>query len=267
MTFGDSRLSLARVAILGPLVLGAAMGGLAADTVPVRFQEGSLHGFLELHSIDGALVAEGDLLQAVRDGDVEKRMLFRFKDGSVHEETVVFTQQAVYSMKSYRKLQRGPIFAQNIEISLERATGKYRVKTKDHKDGREEVLEGTLELPPDVYNGLILSITKDLPKETSEIVHLVAFTPKPRLIQLAVEPAGEQKILVGDIEKTAIHFVLKPKLGIWLTLFATLLGRVPPDEHVWILMDEVPAFVRSEGPLYPSGPIWRIQTTSPRWPD
>ena len=259
--------NFAKVAILGALTLGSATGRLAADPVPVRFVEGSLHGFLALRSIDGALVAEGDLLQVIRNGDVEKRMSFRFKDGSVLEESVVFTQQTVYTMQSYRMLQRGPVFAEDIEISLERATGKYRVKTKAHKDGREAVFEGTLELPPDVYNGLILSIMKDLPRGASETIHFVAFTPEPRLIQLAVEPAGEQKILVGDLEKTAIHYVLKPQLGIWLTLFATVLGRMPPDEHVWILMDDVPAFVRFEGPLYPAGPVWRIQLTSPRWPD
>ncbi len=263
----DVARSLARVAILG-LVLGvAAAGTLVAAPVPVRFVEGSLHGFLALRSIDGALVAEGDLLQVVRDEEVEKRMVFRFKDGSVLEESVVFTQNNVYSMKSYRMLQRGPVFTEDIEVSLERPTGKYRVKSKPHKTGRETVIDGTLELPPDVYNGLLLSIVKDLPQGVSETVHFVAFTPEPRLIQLAVAPVGEQRVLVGDLAKTAIHYVLKPQLGIWLKLFATVLGRMPPDEHVWILMDDVPAFVRFEGPLYPTGPVWRIQLTSPRWPE
>ena len=56
-------------------------------------------------------------------------------------------------------------------------------------------------------------------------------------------------------------------LGSWLKLFATLLGRVPPEYHAWIVTDEVPAFVRFEGPLYVTGPVWRIEVTSPRWPD
>jgi len=256
----------AKVAIVGLLYLGAAMGTLMAAPIPVRFVEGSLHGFLALRSIDGTLVAEGDLLQIVRDGVAQKRMTFQFKDGSVLEESVAFTQETVYTLQSYHLMQRGPIFVEDIEISMERATGKYSVKTKAHKDGKETVLQGTLELPPDVYNGLILSVVKDLPKGASETVHFVAFTPEPRLIQLAMAPAGEQQVLVGNLAKTAIHYVLKPQLGVWLKLFATVLGRVPPDEHVWILMDDVPAFVRFEGPLYPTGPVWRIQLSSPRWP-
>ena len=255
----------AKVAILGLVFFVAAMSTLVAAPVPVRFVEGSLHGFLALRSIDGTLMAEGDLVQVVRGEEVEKRMVFRFKDGSVLEESAVFTQKAVYTMQRYRLLQRGPIFIEDIEASLERATGKYRVKSKAQKDGRESAYEGTLELPPDVYNGLILSVVKDLPKGASETVHYVAFTPEPRLIELAVAPAGEQNVTVGNLAKTAVHYVLKPQLGMWLTFFAKVLGRMPPDQHVWILMDDVPAFVRFEGPLYSTGPVWRIQLTSPRW--
>jgi len=44
---------------------------------------------------------------------------------------VAFTQEAVYTLQSYRLLQRGPIFAEDLEISMDRATGKYGVKTAD----------------------------------------------------------------------------------------------------------------------------------------
>jgi hypothetical protein len=239
----------------------------AAAPVPVRFVEGAVHGFLALRTLDGVLVAPGELLQVVRGGEVQSRMVFRFKDRSVLDETVVFTQQRVLTMRSYRLVQRGPAFPEDTEISLERATGKYRVKTKARKDGREEVLDGTLELPPDVYNGLVLTVAKNLPAGASETVHYVAFTPTPRLIQLELAPAGEHKVLVGELAKTATRYVVKPRLGPWLKLFTTVLGRTPPDSHAWIVTDEVPTFVRFEGPLYTRGPIWRIEVTSPRWPD
>lgn len=245
--------------LLGPRPLPAA-------PIPVRFAEGVAHGFLLLRTVDGALIASGDLLQVGRGGGVESRMVFHFKDGSLFDETVVFTQQRDFTMESYRLVQRGPVFSENTEISLER-TGKYRVKTKARKDGREEVFAGTLQLPPDVYNGMVLTVVKNLPKGAGETVHMVAFTPKPRLIQLELAPKGEHKVLVGELTKTAIHYVLRPQLGFWLKLFAKLLGRVPPDYQVWIIPDEVPAFARFEGPLTTTGPIWRIELASPRWPD
>jgi hypothetical protein len=239
----------------------------SAAPVAVRFVEGVTHGFLVLRAVDGIPIAAGDLLQVQRGGQVESRMVFRFKDGSAYDETVTFTQERVFTMQTYRLLQRGPIFTEDTEISLERGSGKYRVKTKAHKDGGEEVLNGTLELPPDVYNGMVITISKNLPKGASETVHIVAFTPTPRLIQLELAPQGEHKMLIGELAKPATHYVLRPRLGVWLKLFATLLGRVPAESHAWIISDELPAFARFEGQLVTMGPVWRIETTSPRWPD
>jgi hypothetical protein len=239
----------------------------SAAPVSVRFVEGVAHGFLVLRTVNGVPIATGDLLQVQRGGQVESRMLFRFKDGSVYDETVTFTQERVFTMQRYRLVQRGPVFTEDTEISLERASGKYRVNTKAHKDGREEVLNGTLELPPDVYNGMVIMVAKNLPKGASETVHIVAFTPTPRLIQFELTPEGEHKVLVGELAKTATHYVLRPRLGIWLKLFATLLGRAPSESHAWIVNDELPAFVRFEGQLITTGPVWRIETTSPRRPD
>jgi hypothetical protein len=240
----------------------------AAAPVPVRFAEGVTHGFMLLHTVEGALIATGDLLQVVgRGGAVESRMVFRFNDGSMFDEAVVFNQQRFFTLQSYRLSQHGPAFSDDTDISFERKLGKYRVRTTRHTDGRQDVIEGNLELPPDVYNGMVVTVAKNLTKGAGETVHIVAFTPAPRVIELEVAPAGEHKILVGKLTKTAVHYTFHPKLTGWLKLFATLSGRLPADYNVWIATDDVPAFVRFEGPLNPTGPAWRIQLTSPGWPD
>ena len=267
------RSAVARLASAATLSLFAVLMTLlwprltAAAPVAVRFAEGVTHGFLVLRTVNDAVIASGDLLQVGRGAEVESRMVFRFKDGSVFDETVVFTQQRVFAMSSYRLVQRGPAFIQDTELSLQRASGKYHVNTRDRKDGREQVLNGVLDLPADVYNGMVLTVVKNLPKGASASIHVVAFTPEPRLVELKLIPAGEHKVLVGELAKTAIHYVFKPELGTWLKLFATLLGRMPSDYHAWVVTDQVPAFVRFEGPLETMGPIWRLDLTSPRWPE
>ncbi|MGA7104443.1 MAG: hypothetical protein WBX49_03780 [Candidatus Deferrimicrobiaceae bacterium] len=240
---------------------------LAAAPVPVRFPEGSLHGFLVLSTPKEVLIASGDLLLVGRDGDIESRPEFHFKDGSVFDETVVFTQRDVFTMQGYHLVKRGPVFPEDTEISLERASGKYHVKTKSHKDGQEKMLDGTIDLPLDAYNGMVPIVLKNLSSGARETIHMVVFTPAPKLIKLELVPAGEDRMLVGGSAKSAIHYVLKPMLGIWLKFFASLLGRMPPDNHVWIVTTDVPAFVKFEGQLYMNGPVWRIELTSPRWPD
>ena len=255
---------------MSPVLCLAALlfaGSAAAEPVAVRFTEGVAHGFLSLRTPERGFVASGDLLQVVRRGAVESRMLFRFKDGSVLDETVVFSQERVFTLQSYRLLQNGPVFSEDTEISMDRKTGKYRVKTTARDSGKEAVLDGTLTLPPDTYNGMVLNVAKNLRKGATATVHMVAFTPTARLIQLEVAPAGEHKVLVGDLAKSATHYVFKPKPGAWLTALSTLLGRMPPDSHAWIVTDEVPAFVRYVGPLHSMGPVWHLELTSPRWPD
>jgi hypothetical protein len=232
----------------------------------VRFTEGVVHGFLVLRTVDGAQVAQGDLLQLARTGGVEGRTVFHFDDGSLFEETVVFTQQRVFSMQRYHLVQRGPAFPADTDISLDRAASTYRVKITNHKDGQVKLLEGKIDLPPDVYNGMIFAVTKNLAKGAPATVHYVGFSPEPRIIELQIAPANDQKVIVGKLEKTAVHYVLKPDLGMWLNFFAAIAGRTPPDEHVWVATDDVPAFVRFEGPLYIGGPVWRLELTSPRFP-
>src|SRR5215470_8402386 len=80
----------------------------AASPVPVRLVEGAIHGFLVLKTSDGAALASGDLRQTTSSQGVEARTVFNFKDGSLSEETVVFSQQRAFSLQAYHLLQRGP---------------------------------------------------------------------------------------------------------------------------------------------------------------
>ena len=264
----EARFALAKLVLRVLLVLApvlAPLAPLAAAPIAVRFAEGVSHGFLLLRTADGGLIASGDLLQVSRGAKVESRMVFRFKDGSLLDETVVFTQQRVFAMQSYHLVQRGPAFAEDSDISLQGTTGKYNIKTKSHKDGAEESIDGKLELPADVYNGMVLTVVKNLPKGASASVHMVAFTPKPLLIELELALAGEHKVMVDQLTKNASHYLFKPHPGPWLEIFAKLLNRMPSDYHAWVVTEDVPAFVKFEGPLNPTGPIWQIELTSPRW--
>ena len=88
---------------------------LVGETVPVRYAEGLVHGFLVLHSSDGQTLAEGDLLQTVHGDRVTSRLVFHFKDGSVHDDTVVYAQRHYFRLLSEHLIQKGPSFEQAIE--------------------------------------------------------------------------------------------------------------------------------------------------------
>lgn len=234
---------------------------LASNAVHVKYVEGTVHGFLELSSDAGALIAHGDLLQTSRNGGIMSRMVFHLGKGSVFEETVAFTQHDVFTMQTYHLVQSGPDFDEDLDATISR-TGSYVVRTKSHKDGKEKEYEGSMTIPGDVYNGMVSTIAKNISQEQSTIIHLVAFMPEPKVIELELSPSSAERVKFGKHEEAAVNYTVKAKLGFMLHLGAKLTGKLPPDSHVVIVTDDVPAFVRSEGPLY-TGPVRRIALTGP----
>jgi len=251
-----------RLGVLAVLMVLAPWSSLEAAPIEVRFAEGAAHGLLLVRSVSGETVGHGDLLQTAHGDRVESRLILRFKDGSLHDEHVVFSQQRVFTLLSYRLMQRGPSFPETVEVSLDRKTGSYNARSA--RDGKEQGSSGSIELPPDVYNGMAPTLLKNLARGASETVQVVAFAPKPRLIGLEMTPAGAQRVLVGDLARQATRYALKPRLGAALRFFATVMGMAPADQECVILTEDVPAFVRCEGPLYVKGPVWRIEQTVAR---
>jgi len=251
-----------RLAIPALLLVVASGARLEAAPIEVRLVEGTAHGLLLVRSAAGEILGHGDFLQSAHSDHVESRLILRFKDGSLHDERVAFVQQRVFTMQSYRLVQRGPSFPETLEAALERKAGSYKVQSR--RGGKAEAVSGVIDIPPDVYNGMVPMLLKNLSSTAGETVHIVAFTPKPRLIQLELVPNGKQRLLTEEHARQAMRYALRPKLGAALRVFATVLGKAPADQECVILTEEVPAFVRCDGPLYLKGPVWRIEITSAR---
>jgi hypothetical protein len=255
------------------LVIAAGAQSWAAP-IPVRYAEGVTHGFLQVRSPTGDVIAEGDLLQVARPPGhpqgqeaVESRLVFRFRDGSLHEETAVFTQQQVFTLLSYRLRQQGPSFPAEMDVSLSREREKGRYQVRSRSQGEEaKSIDGVVDMPADVYSGMLTMIVKNIARGATATVQVLAFTPKPILVQVEMAPVGEESITAGERRVSATHFVLTPKLGLLRGTVARIIGKSPAAYHCWIVHGDVPAFVNIDGPLYTGGPIWRVETVSPRPP-
>lgn len=238
-----------------------------AEQVAVRRTEGLVHGFLVLRTLDGQRLADGDLIQVPRGGRISTRLRFRFKDGSIHEESAVYTQRRHFRLISSRLVQKGPAFPRTLDMSVDATSGRVKVRYVD-EDGEETTEDEQLELPADLANGMILTVVKNLsfgPRAAT--VSMVAATPKPRVVKLELSPSGRDPFSTGGTSREALHYVVKVEIGGFAGLVAPLIGKQPPDSHVWVLGGEAPAFVKSEQPLYAGGPLWRIELVSPVWPN
>src|SRR5918999_1636136 len=154
------KLAYIAVALLTASLLWA--GTAAAEVVPVRFIEGVTRAFPVLKSAAGEKLAQGDLTQVATGHRVESRMVFRFKDGSYYDETVVFSQRDVFTLLSYRLVQRGPSFPETLDGFFDRESQRYEVRYKADDDSVEEVYKGRFEVPDDAYNGMLTTLMKNL---------------------------------------------------------------------------------------------------------
>ncbi|HYM89987.1 MAG TPA: hypothetical protein VES92_12840 [Nitrospiraceae bacterium] len=259
-------------ACLAVILVLAALVSVPVNAAPisVRFPEGVTHGFLLVRSLAGEILGQGEMTQVVKEGDlVESQLVFRFKDGSLHDEKVAFSQQRVFTMISYRLVQSGPSFPDQIEISVDRGTAEYTVRSKKPgEDGKAEVLSGQVDLPKDVYNGMLITVSKNLQKGADETVSVLAFTPAPQVVKVQLRAIDEHPVQIGEAATKATQYVFTPQIGMIRELFGKAIGKIPAEFHYtcWILVDEAPSFVQFEGPLQLMAPIVRIELVSPRLP-
>lgn len=237
-----------------------------AEPVSVHHPEGTLHGFLSLSTLGGRVLAVGDVLQIVEGDRVTSHLVFHFKDGSLDDETTVFTQKGQFRLISDHHVQKGPFFPTAIDLAIDAASGQVTVRSQK-KNGKEEVKSEHMDLPPDLYNGLITSIAKNLNSEASETqISMIAATPEPRLITLSITPQGAQAFSLAGERRKALGYEIKFKLGGLAGFVAPLVGKSPPDVQIWVLGGELPTFIREQGPTYSQGPTLIIQLASPVWP-
>jgi hypothetical protein len=244
----------------GPLILIPLLCTTALDAAPVRvrFTEGTSRGFLAIRTPQGELIGHGELRQKPRGDEIDSRLLLRFKDGSVHDEATTYSQRGVFRLESYRLTQRGPSFP-GAAVAFDRKSGRYQAKTRERADGPEETANGAFEMPADLYNGMALLVLKNMPPGERATGQLAWFTPKPRLLRMELSREGENRVVFAGDAKQATRHLVHLEIGGVTGMVASLIGKNPPDLRYWLVLGEVPAFVRFEGSMFLNGPVWRVE--------
>ncbi len=103
-----------------------------------------------------------------------------------------------------------------------------------------------------------------LPSTAETRLSFVAPGEKPRLIHVPSSPPA--KFPLSSVKASEKPLTLCCMLNSGITgVVAPIIGKQPPDYHIWILPGVSPAFIREEGPLYEGGPISRIEQISPEF--
>lgn len=236
--------------------------GLTAEQIPVHHVEGVALGFLVLRNPDGEALAYGDWKQVVKpDGLVVDDLRFQFKDGSVYEEITKFTQRGKFRLVSDQVEQRGPSFKQASASWIDVQTGSITFRTTEK--GEDKTTTTHLDLPEDVSNGLLFVLLKNVDPSAETTVSFVAASSKPRLVKWNIFPGPEKTIKIGLMRQKTQHYVVKTKIQGPAGVVAPLVGKQPPNIHIWLVKSEAPTFVEFEGPLSQDTPVWRIELAAP----
>jgi hypothetical protein len=249
-------------AFLSALLAIDAVAGAAP--VKVQYPEGSVHGYLALRSLDGQIIAAGDLNQTIRSGQLTCRLVYRFKDGSIDDESAVFTQNGHFRLVRDHLVQKGPSFPKPTDVTVEAKTGVVTVRYVE--DGKLKVTTSHMELPEDLSNGILLVLVKNISSRNTETtLSYLAATPKPRIVHLSIKEDGTDIFSSAGIRSTAQRYRIHVDLGGIAGLIAPMIGKEPADSLAWVSAKEVPAFIKSESPLYLGGPLLRTELVGPVW--
>lgn len=253
------------VLALSSLSLAVESGSLSSAEIPVRYPEGTTHGFLVLRDVSGKALAGGDLIQTVRQHSIVSRLVFHFRDGSLDDETTVFSQDRRFRLISDHHVQKGPAYPKPLDALIDVPGSCVTIRSTD--GGKSQVKSERMQLPSDLANGMILYFLKNMPTENKQMTaHYVVFTPKPRLVKLTVSEQDKETFEIANVLHKARHFDMKIDLGGIAGVVAPLVGKAPADVNLWIEDGIAPGFIRMEGQLYDGGPIWSVEMSAVVWP-
>ena len=253
--------SLFWLVLITPLILADAVQG---QYISVRQRLGSMQGFLTLRDQAGAILAAGDLTQVPYGDRIKLRTVFHFRDGSIDDETTIFSQEKVFRLITDRHVQKGPSFPHPCDITINMPS--QQVTIRDLSKANDAPRIEHMDLPPDLANGVIFFLIMNLPPDAPKIEFpYLSPSLKPRMVKLAVAAEGKEPFKLSGLRYQALKYDVKVDITGFAGVVAPVIGKQPPDSYVWVTDGSAPTIIRIDTSLYEEGPVWSIRLASPVW--
>jgi len=232
---------------------------LHAEPIRVRQSQGTEHGFLVIRSEGGEVIGHGDLIQTAHGTRVTSDLALHFKDGSLDDETAVYTQNGTFHLISDHHIQKGPFFKTALDMTVE-ASGQVTIRTAD-KDGKVQSQTKHVDLPADVCNGMLAPLMVNIPATTPglKLGFVAPQGDKPRLIKLNITPDSTGKFTDVGMTYNATIFRIHLELGGVVGVVAPIIGKQPGDLYIWVSESPAPQLLRLEGALADGGQVVSVE--------
>jgi hypothetical protein len=225
------------------------------EPIPVRYVQRPMHRFMVARSESGVVLARGEFTQVVQGDEVTMRLIYRFLDGSVDDETTTYRQQGTFRLVRNHHLQKGPFFAKATDFAVDASTGTATTRTTD-SHGNVQVQVQHLGLPNDLANGFVGTVLLNVAQTTAPLrVGMLVPIGGGRSIRLLISRDSDQPFHADGRALRATVFRVHPELGGIIGVIARLIGLQPKDVMVWVMQGDDPAVVRIVGQLGGYGPV------------
>ncbi|SEG43111.1 hypothetical protein SAMN05421819_2898 [Bryocella elongata] len=253
-----------RSAGFSALVIASSLT-VASAQMEVKHTVGALHGFLVIRSEGGVDIGSGEVSEFAEGDRVTVKTVYRFRDGSLDEETAVFNQRKSFQFVSDHHIQSGRFFPKPSDITID-ASGQVTMRSTD-KDGKAKVETTKMDVAPGLSNGVMGTILQNIAPNAPEFkLDMIVPAGKPRAIKLDVAPAGKQSVRIAGLRHETSVFRLKTEIGGVAGVIAPMVGKQPPDIFISIIEGEVPVIVRILGPLGEGTAVVDIQLAGATFP-
>jgi hypothetical protein len=217
-----------------------------AQAVEVTHPEGNLRGF-PIISEKGHRVAIGFVAQWL-DGDRLKcDTRYDFEDGRISDEKVTLRQKPELIQDSWfweerkdgRVLRRIHVdFETGMANAMKLEKGKPKTWTAKLKIHPGQTFAGS------GVSYAIKNLRDRLVAGHPVTLSVVAYTPKPRMVDVRIRHAGREPLHFVGRDLLADRFVLHPEVSWLVQLIAH-----PPDNYYWLYKDDPAGFLQFQGPL------------------
>src|ERR1700733_8290508 len=139
------------VAAVFAIILGAAA---RAEQISVKHIQYPMHQSMVTRLDTGKVIASGEFTQVVQGDEVTMRLIYRFVDGSIDDETTTYRQQGTFRLVRNHHIEKGPFFVKPADFTVEASSGIATSRTAD-KNGNIHVGSHHMDLPDDLANGFV----------------------------------------------------------------------------------------------------------------
>ena len=223
--------------------------------IPSGAHEGDAQAFTALTDAQGKALADSRYAQWVKGDILHIETVSDFADGNVVIERATLRLRPQLAQLAWSWTERkGDRLVREYTVDFLK-----KKATATRVDEEKRWTEDVDVQPGQTFAGIgfvaaVKAMRPQIKAGQSVTLHAIAMTPKPRSVKVSVKRDGPDPVHMAGRTIEGDRYTIHPDIPAIAKLFVSA-----PDQYVWLVGRDPPAFLRYQGPLVePGDPVIRI---------